>query len=261
MLRFNRIPNPALGLLLCLIYCDLSSAQGTKSLRCPTPKRQKVYTTPPQAFLDVTAGAMMPLLYRNTGDLESHFHFNARPGPYVAVTGHLKYSTGLELTLATELLHNQQGLVMKYNEGDANIREAGYTSAFVFRMPIAVGYSIRPGWTITAGAFIAYSTYWTYTNSGRQSLNGSGSALASQHMWQVPEGYNKWYPGIILSTKFKIIRRISGNAFWSIDLAQATPNAGSLTVTVGGSSQTLKATLEPYLMNAGLGLSYRIGKE
>jgi hypothetical protein len=80
-------------------------------------------------------------------------------------------------------------------------------------------------------------------------------------MWQVPEGYNKWYPGIILSTKFKIIRRISGNAFWSIDLAQATPNAGSLTVTVGGSSQTLKATLEPYLMNAGLGLSYRIGKE
>jgi hypothetical protein len=203
---------------------------------------------------------MQPIMYHNTGEMESHFHFGARPGPYLAVTGHLRYTSGLELTLATEVLHNQQGLVMKYNEGDANVREAGYTGSLVFRMPVGVGYYIKPAWTVNAAAFIAYSTYWTYTNSGQQSLNGSGSVLTSQHAWQVPDAYNKWYPGVSLSTQVNVIRRLSGRVSWSMDFAQATPNAGILKMNVDGSSQTIKATLQPYLMNVGLGLSYRLGK-
>jgi hypothetical protein len=248
----------SIAFVLC-VSAELCSAQ---SLPCPKPKRQKVYTEPPQLFFDIAAGVAMPFMYRNTGDLESHFHFSSRPGPYVAATGHMKRKrNGLELTVGAEILHNQQGLVLKYNEGDANVRETGFTGSLVFRLPVGIGYYIKPNWTVNANAFIAYTSFWTYTNSGRQSINGgNGGAVSSQHQWNVPNAYNRWYPGIGLSTQVGILRKLSAKAFCSMDFGQATPNAGTISIASGGRTETLHASLEPYLMNVGLALSFRLGK-
>ena len=253
-----------LSLILLLSLCAQQGiAQSRHGLRCPTPRRQKVYTIPPELYFDLAAGVHQPLLYRNGGQMDNQFHFSARPGPFLSATGHMKHSNGLELTLGFEALHNQQGLVLKYNSGDANIRESGYTGAFVLRAPIGLGYYIKPYWSVNASAFIAYTSYWTYTSSGRQSLNaGSGSStLASFNRWQVPDNYSKWYPGISLSSQLRIKRRISCKVFCSMDFAQATPNASIVEINTNGTPQTFKASLQPYLMNAGLGLSYRLGKE
>lgn len=247
-------------LSISLLLCCSTWLSAAQSLPCPTPKRQKVYTEPPQVFFDVAAGIMQPIMYRNTGNLESHFKFSARPGPYVAATAHVKYPTRLELTLAAEVLHNQQGLVLKYNESDATIRESGYTGSFVFRLPAGIGYYIKPSWSVNATAIIGYTTYWTYTNNGRQSINGGSGSLSSQHQWRVPDAYNKWYPGIAVSSQVGILRKLSAKAFWSMDFGQATPNAGTISIARDGHTQTLQANLHPYLMNLGLALSYCLGK-
>ncbi len=260
MCLFYRLPTIVSCTVLLSILCSSPcTAQSTRGLRCPTPKRQKIHAAPPKAFVDVSVGIAQPIMYRNAGVLESHFHFSARPGPYLGATGHLKYSSGLEATIGLEVLHNQQGLVMKYSDGSVNIKEAGYTGSLVLRVPVGVGYYVRPSWSVNAAAFIAYSSYWTYTNSGRQSLNGSGT-ISSQYMWQVPDTYNKWYSGISFTSQLKLMRRLSGKVFWSIDFAQATPNAGLISMDINGSAQRLEATLQPYLMNAGVGLTYRLGQ-
>jgi hypothetical protein len=248
-------------LITTLILCLNASLSSAQSIPCPTAKRQKVYTEPPQLFLDLAAGVTQPIMYRNSGELESHFRFGGRPGPYLAATGHMKYRTGFELTLGVEILHNQQGLVLNYNEGNTSIRESGYTSSFVFRLPVGIGYYIRPSWTLNASAFIAYTTFWSYTNSGRQSTTGGGNGtITSQYQWEVPDAYNTFYPGITLSTQASIYQRLSAKAFCSMDFGQATPNAGKISIGQDGQTQNLQANLEPWLMNVGIALSYRLGK-
>lgn len=245
-------------LLVILLTSVVAPAQNMKSLRCPTPKREKTYVPHRPSYLEVSAGAMQPLMYRNdAGALGGNYRFVSRPGIYLAVTEHLGISEKFDILAGIEIAESIQGLRYKINDGNAGFSESNYNGSVLLRFSAGGSYKINSKWNVSVAPFVVLNSYWSNNRTGSSSMSGSGN-VSYQQLWEEQPFKDKWHMGLSISSQVKFTERFAGTLLWSIDFDNSVATYGR---TANQTGRIPGAALEPYLMYAGIALNYVIWQQ
>lgn len=244
-------------LLLCLFLLMnyvTAPAQRRAKLDCPRPVRQHAYRPAPKAYLEIGAGLSKPLLYRNgAGGAGEHYRFSSRVSPYATAVGYIVLSERLEAFAGAAITQTWQGLHFSYADGGNSTTVKSYAGTLVVSVPVGIRYRAGSGLALSAGPYIAYTSH---TGNGQRS-GSSGGSSRSYYTYDAPDDKHRMAGGIRLAADIRITKRLGAVLSCSADAGRSAVSYGTADLSDQGNG-VYKGAMEPYLLHAGLGLSYKL---
>lgn len=244
----------ALLVLSMLVFSDPVSLFAQRGrLDCPRPVRERRYTVMPKPYLELSAGLTTPFLYRNgAGPLAENYSFNSRPTPYATGIAYFRLKGDMDAFAGIGIMQLWQGLAFQVADRNASLDVNSYAGSLVTSLPFGIRFRIGDRWTINTGAYLAYASH----SGQRESPNSSGGGNPSFYRYDAPDDRSLNY-GLRLSADVWVIRRFGLNLVVAADGRRSAPGRAIIQAT----NQQLpveQAALEPYLLHAGVGISYRL---
>ena len=249
-------------IVVCLVLAQVCTGQSTKNMRCPKPEKHRGNAARRAAHLDISAGVMKPFQYKNkTGELADHYRFKSRPGAWLSLTEHIALGDRIEVFGGAELAESVQGLQFKLTEGGNSISEEHYNGSLLVRVPVGVTYWFTSGWSGSIAPMFVYNYHWSTTSSGSYSGTSPGSVTITQSRWEEESFANKTYMALALSTRVMVRKRLGLSLQWSMDFDTSPGTYSEIANSTGGTTQTYRTGVEPYLMYGTIALSYALWEQ
>lgn len=245
------LPVRALSVLLFTLLGDPFNLSAQRSrLDCPRPVRERRYREPLKPYLELSAGLTTPFLYRNgAGPLAENYSFNSRPTPYGTAIAYLKLKPGLDAFAGLGIMQLWQGLAYQVQDRNAALDVNSYAGSLVTSIPLGVRFGIGERWTLSTGAYVSYAAH----KGQRAAPDGGGNSV---FRYDAPDDRIMNY-GLRFGADVWVIRRVGLSLVLAADGRRSAPGQA---VIQSGTQQTrvAGAALEPYLLHAGIGISYRL---
>ncbi|GEM_PF-4164448 len=238
-------------------------AQGRASYDCPANISKKM-RPPGNSYISVEAGGVMPLIYKDASKSKDGLYKpDTRPRVYIAAFAYKPLTYWLEVYGGLQVLDIQYGLESNFTQSGSDVYEMLYNNDIQVRIPIGFNFNITRSTQLGIAPAFVYSNYveqWQrFGTRGSGSTSSSGTTVRSGQTEFIHGDYGG---SIRLGGDLRIIQTIFKglrlNAQFSIDSKPLSPLTASTRVLhEDGSRKTYTQTVQPTMMYACLGLSYR----
>lgn len=243
------------ALLFPLLFNAPAGAQRSRGLECPRPARQRVAWTAPRIYAELGAGFSKPLLYRNAaGAAGDHHRFNSLITPYATAIGYLVLGPQLEVFAGAGITQSWQGLRFSYEDRAGSTLVRNYAGSLVATLPVGIRYRFSRGLRVSAGPYLSYSSH-----SGTEEKSGSsgGGGRDAYYNFSSTDHRNQISGGLRLAADIRLSRRLAAVVSLAADAGQSAASYGTADLS-SRSAGIVNGQMQPYLLHAGLGLSYKL---
>lgn len=231
-----------------------AAAQKRTKLDCPRPVRQRTYHAAPKAYLEIGAGLSRPTVYYNrAGSPGEHFKLSSLITPYLTAIGYIALNEQLEAYIGAGITQSWQGLHFTYQDGSGSTSIKSHAGSLVVSLPVGIRYRAGKALRLSAGPYLTYSTH-----SGQETSSGSsggGSTSDSYYTYKSPDD-RRIIGGLRLAADIRITKRLSAVISCAADAGRSASGYATADLSNRGGS-TYEAAVEPNLLHAGVGLSYK----
>lgn len=246
--------------LVALLLSYNCVAQGRASYDCPSNISKKM-RPPGNNYISVEAGGVMPLIYKDASKSKDGLYKpDTRPRVYIAAFAYKPLTYWLEVFGGLQVLDIQYGLESNFTQNDSRVYELLYNVDLQVRVPIGFNFNITRSTQLGIAPAFVYSNYVEqWQRVGTRSKGASGLYVLNSQTEFIHGDYGG---SIRLGGDLRIVQTIFKglrlNAQFSIDSKPLSPLTASTRVLhEDGSRKTYTQTVQPTMMYACLGLSYR----
>jgi hypothetical protein len=235
----------------CAVMPSVVTAQSR--LDCPRPVRERHYRTAPKPYLEISAGFSRPLLYRNAaGKAGENYSFISRLTPYAAAIAYLPLSERLSVFGGVGITQTWQGMRFRYEDASSSMEWNSYAGATTLTIPLGLRYKTGERLQLSAGPYISYASHSGEASGSSSGTTGSSGGPAYSFMAPADKGVNF---GLRLAADVAITRSFGISLSCAADALSAV--ASSSHVETGRPNQVYNGRMDPHLLHAAFGISYR----